>query len=116
MAIWATAFDERIKAAVSNCGCVNYRNSLTPEAGIQMALCLPGVLSVREVKDVLRMATPRALLIQGGENGIWSQGAQEIFDSVRSAFPNGQLEIRLCPKVIYSQRKCVRQRMLFSAD
>jgi len=29
MAIWASAFAERIRAAVSNCGCVNYWNSLT---------------------------------------------------------------------------------------
>ena len=39
MAIRASAFDERIRAAVSNCGCVNYRNSLTRDAGIQMAFC-----------------------------------------------------------------------------
>src|SRR5271169_1383305 len=34
MAISASAFDGRIRAAVSNCGCVNYRNSLTRDAGI----------------------------------------------------------------------------------
>jgi len=28
MAIWAPAFDQRIKASVSNCGCVNYKDSL----------------------------------------------------------------------------------------
>ena len=50
MAIWASAFDERIRAAVSNCGCVNYRNSLTRDAGIQMAFCVPGILTLGDLK------------------------------------------------------------------
>jgi dienelactone hydrolase len=97
MAIWATAVDERIRAAVSNCGCVNYKNSLTHDAGIQMAFCLPGVLKVGDVEDVLRFAAPRALLLQAATNDKWSRGAQDMFDSARPAFPDGQLEIRLWP-------------------
>jgi dienelactone hydrolase len=97
MAIWAAAFDERIKAAVSNCGCVNYKNSLTRDAGIQMAFCLPGILEVGDVEDVLRLAAPRAVLIQGAANDKWSRGSQDMFDSVRSAFPDGQLEMRMWP-------------------
>jgi dienelactone hydrolase len=97
MAIWTTAFDKRIRAAVSNCGCVNYKNSLTREAGIQMEFCLPGILKVGDVEDVLRMAAPRAVFIQGAESDKWSRGAQEMFDSVRSVFPDGQLELRLWP-------------------
>jgi dienelactone hydrolase len=97
MAIWATAFDERIRAAVSNCGCVNYKNSLTRDSGIQMEFCLPGVLNIGDVEDVLRMAAPRAVLIQAAANDKWSRGAQDMFDSVQSAFPDGQLELRLWP-------------------
>lgn len=97
MAIWATAVDERIKAAVSNCGCVNYRNSLTRDAGIQLAFCVPGVLNVGDVEDVLRLAAPRAALIQGAAADKWSRGAQDMFDRVKSVFPDGQLEIRLWP-------------------
>jgi|HubBroStandDraft_5_1064220.scaffolds.fasta_scaffold27131_3 dienelactone hydrolase len=97
MAIWATAVDERIKAAVSNCGCVNYRNSLTRDAGIQMAFCLPGVLNLGDVEDVLCLAAPRAVLIQAATDDKWSRGARDMFDCVRSVFPNGQLEIRLWP-------------------
>jgi dienelactone hydrolase len=97
MAIWATALDDRIRAAVSNCGCVNYKNSLTRDAGIQMAFCLPGILNVGDVEDVLRMAAPRAVLIQAAANDKWSRGAQELFDCVRPDFPDGQLELRLWP-------------------
>jgi dienelactone hydrolase len=97
MAIWASVFDERIRAAVSNCGCVNYRNSLTTDAGIQMAFCVPGILTVGDLEDVLRLAAPRALLIQAAEDDKWSRGAQAMFDHARSAFPEGQLEIRIWP-------------------
>jgi dienelactone hydrolase len=97
MAIWASAFDERIRAAVSNCGCVNYRNSLTRDAGIQMAFCVPGILTLGDLEDVLRLAAPRALLIQAAEGDKWSQGAQEMFDHARSAFPEGQLEVKIWP-------------------
>jgi dienelactone hydrolase len=97
MAIWASAFDERIRAAVSNCGCVNYRNSLTRDAGIQMAFCVPGILTLGDLEDVLRLVAPRALLIQAAEDDKWSRGAQVMFDHARSAFPEGQLEIRTWP-------------------
>jgi dienelactone hydrolase len=97
MAIWASAFDERIRATVSNCGCVNYRNSLTRDAGIQMAFCVPGILTLGDLEDVLRLAAPRALLIQAAEDDKWSRGAQVMFDHARSAFPEGQLEIRTWP-------------------
>lgn len=97
MAIWASAFDERIRAAVSNCGCVNYRDSLTRDAGIQMAFCVPGILMLGDLGDVLRLAAPLALLIQAAEDDKWSRGAQAMFDYARSAFPAGQLEIRAWP-------------------
>jgi dienelactone hydrolase len=95
MAIWATALDDRIKAAVSNCGCVNYKDSLTRDAGIQMEFCVPGILNIGDVEDVLRLAAPRAVLIQAATNDRWSRGAKDMFDRVHSAFPDGQLELRL---------------------
>ena len=97
MAIWASAFDERIRASVSNCGCVNYRNSLTRDAGIQMAFCVPGILTLGDLEDVLRLVAPRALLIQAAEGDKWSQGGQAMFDHARSAFPEGQLEVKIWP-------------------
>ena len=36
MAIWAPSIDDRIRASVSKCGCVNYKRSFTPDTGVQM--------------------------------------------------------------------------------
>jgi dienelactone hydrolase len=95
MAIWTAAIDPRIRASVSNCGCVNYRNSLTRDAGIQAEFCVPGILDVGDVEDVLRMAAPRAVLIQAATEDKWSRGAQALYDAARPAFPDGKLELRL---------------------
>jgi len=89
MAIWASVFDERIRAAVSNCGCVNYRDSLTRDAGIQMAFCVPGILMLGDLEDVLRLAAPHALMVQAAADDKWSRGAQAMFDHAHSAFPEG---------------------------
>jgi len=35
MALWAPAFDKRIIASVSHCGCVNYKDSFAAKTGIQ---------------------------------------------------------------------------------
>jgi hypothetical protein len=50
-----------------------------------------------ELEDVLRLASPRAVLIQAAADDRWSRGARDMFDCVQSVFPNGQLEIRLWP-------------------
>ena len=97
MAIWAPAIDSRIRASVSNCGCVNYERSLVREAGVQMEFCVPGILQHGDVEDVARLVAPRALRIQATDADKWSAGAQELFDSVRHSFPEGALELEIWP-------------------
>lgn len=97
MAIWAAAFDPRIRASVSNCGCVNYKRSLVREAGVQMEFCVPGILGVGDVEDVARLVSPRALRIQATDADKWSAGARELFEYARPAFPEGQIELEVWP-------------------
>jgi dienelactone hydrolase len=97
MAIWAPALDDRIRASVSNCGCVSYRQSLVRDTGVQMEFCLPGVLQFGDVEDIVRLVSPRALLLQATSEDVWSRGATAIFEEARSAFPEGQLQLRCWP-------------------
>jgi dienelactone hydrolase len=97
MAIWAPAIDDRIRASVSNCGCANYRDSLVRDTGVQMEFCLPGVLQVGDVEDVVRLVAPRALLLQATSDDKWSRGASSIFEYARSAFPEGKLKVGCWP-------------------
>ena len=97
MAIWAPAFDQRIIASVSNCGCVNYKQSFTHDTGVQAEFCLPGVLEQGDVEDVARLVAPRALLLQATADDKWSRGAEAMFAYARSAFPEGKLVLNYWP-------------------
>jgi dienelactone hydrolase len=97
MAIWAPAIDTRIRASVSNCGCVNYKQSFTHDTGVQMEFCLPGVLEFGDVEDIVRLVAPRALLLQATSDDKWSRGARAMFAYARSAFPEGKLVLNYWP-------------------
>ncbi|MEA2975749.1 MAG: hypothetical protein QOF19_1269 [Alphaproteobacteria bacterium] len=97
MAIWTAAFDARVAASVSNCGCVNYKNSLHRSAGIQMEFCVPDFLKHGDVEDVVRMVAPRPLLIQAATEDKWSRGAETLFADAKSAFPEDRLHLKLWP-------------------
>lgn len=97
MAIWAPAFDKRIKVSVSNCGCVNYKNSLTHDAGIQMEFCVPNIMNIGDVEDIVRMVAPTPFFISAAENDKWSRGAREIYAYAQSAFPKGCLKLKIWP-------------------
>ncbi len=97
MAIWAPAFDERIRASVSNCGCVNYKLSFTHDTGVQQEFCLPGVLEHGDVEDIARLVAPRALLVQATSDDRWSRGAEALFAYAKPAFPPGQIALGYWP-------------------
>jgi hypothetical protein len=42
MALWAPAFDRRITASVSHCGCIPFRRSYTRDTGVQAEFVVPG--------------------------------------------------------------------------
>lgn len=93
MALWAPAFDDRIRASVSNCGCVNYRNSLFHNVGIQMEFCIPGIMQVAEVDDIATLIAPRPLLISSTDDDVWGRGAPEMYEYAKPFFPEGALEL-----------------------
>jgi dienelactone hydrolase len=97
MALWAPAWDQRFKASVSNCGCVNYKNSLRRESGVQAEFCVPDIMKYGDIEDIVRLIAPRALLIQATDDDVWSDNAQLIYDHARDAFPDGQIALRVWP-------------------
>lgn len=95
MAIWAAAFDDRIKASVSNCGCVGYSASLERTVGIQAEFCVPGIANLLDTPDVVRLISPRALYVSATDDDKYSRGAAELAVAVKETFPasNFLLEI-----------------------
>lgn len=78
MAMWAPAWDKRIRASVSNCGCISYRESSAHDAGFQAELVVPGFASDFDVHDVLAIADQCSTLVLGAEDDVWSRGLRDI--------------------------------------
>ena len=97
MALWSPAWDHRIRVSVSNCGCVNYKNSLRHESGVQAEFCVPDIMRHGDIEDVVRLIAPRALLIQATTEDVWSDNAQFIYAYARDVFPQGELAVRIWP-------------------
>lgn len=91
MAIWSAAIDARIKASVSNCGCINYQDSMNRDIGIQAEFCVPGIMDVADIEEIIRLISPRALYVSATDNDKYSLGAKRMFEETRDAFPPGKL-------------------------
>jgi hypothetical protein len=76
---------------------VSYKQSLVRDTGVQMEFCLPGVLQFGDIEDIVRLVSPRALLLQATSEDVWSRGATAIFEEAQSAFPEGKLRLRYWP-------------------
>lgn len=92
MAIWASAFDKRIKASVSNCGAITFAESCNSETGIQAEFCVPSMLGKFEIWDVANLISPRALRLQTGKRDKWSRGANVFAQQCDAKFQKGQFE------------------------
>lgn len=95
MAIWVPAFDKRIKVSVSNCGCVNYKDSLSRTVGIQMEFCIPDILKYGDIEDIVKLASSTNLYISATDNDKYSKSAQQIYDYAKSSFKNRELKLKI---------------------
>ncbi len=78
MAMWAPAWDEWIRASVSNCGCIPYRDSFSRDAGFQADFVVPGFAARFDVEDVLVLATQCQHLLIAATDDVWSRGSSDI--------------------------------------
>ena len=79
-AIWAPAWDRRIRSSVSNCGCVPYRESFARDVGFQAEFVIPGFASEHDIEDVIALADQCSYLILATDDDRWSRGAESIQD------------------------------------
>ena len=82
MALWMPAHDARLRASVSNCGCIDYQHSLTHDTGIQMAFCIPGFMERFELIDVVDQIRDCHVLISVGADDKWSRGHRDLVEGL----------------------------------
>jgi len=97
MAIFAPAFDKRIKASVSNCGCINYKDSIKNKIGIQMEFCVPNILHYGDVEDIVKLVNPCSLLISATKEDKYSIGALKILEYAKNSFKDSEILVKVYP-------------------
>lgn len=83
MAMWAPAWDQRIRVSVSSCGCIPYRDSFARDAGFQAELVVPGFAAQFDVEDVLALSVGCDVLLIAAQDDVWSRGADDIDRNLR---------------------------------
>lgn len=96
IAMWAPAWDERIRTSVSNCGCIPYRDSFSRDAGFQAEFVVPGFASKYDVEDVLAISEQCSTLIIATEDDVWSRGARDIETRLRARKVN-HVSVKIVP-------------------
>lgn len=95
MALWAPAWDPRIRASVSNCGCISYRESAARDAGFQADTVVPGLAERFDVEDLLEAAPDCSFLVLAGTEDRWSRGADDLRgEALRRGLSNVEVVIR----------------------
>lgn len=82
IALWAPAWDHRITASVSNCGCISYRESAARDAGFQADTVVPGFACDFDIEDLLELAGGCEHLVIAGETDRWSRGVHDLATAV----------------------------------
>lgn len=103
-ALFAPAFDKRIKVSVSSCGSTTFKERLSDDIQIQFDYVIPDFLASGDVEDVVRLVEPCNLLILGTDDDRMSRNIEAIYDYAKSAFINGNIERQIYPgKHVFSE-------------
>ncbi len=91
-ALFAPAYDRRIKASVSSCGSTNYKDMIAHNTGVQLDFVIPNILEHGDLEDVIKLVEPASLLIVGTDDDKWSLSIDYISKYSSEAFKQGMLK------------------------
>lgn len=94
-ALFAPAFDDRIKASVCSCGSTNYKDMLAQNTGVQLDFVIPDILRYGDLEDIVRLADPCSVFIMGTDDDKWSLTMDHIYKYAISSFKKGDLQTKL---------------------
>jgi dienelactone hydrolase len=79
MALWATAMESRIHAAVAHRGVITYREHIKSGEWFQPEFVVPRLMQVADVHHLLNLIAPRPFLISTTEGDSQSADAADIY-------------------------------------
>ncbi len=95
MALWATALEPRIKAAVAHGGLITYRENLRRGDWFQPEFVVPRLMQVADVHHILSMIAPRPFLLSTVESDPQSADAREVYEKTLPIYDKQGLSNRL---------------------
>ncbi len=93
-ALFAPAFDGRIKASVCSCGSTNYKDMLANNTGVQLDFVIPDILRYGDLEDIVKLGDPCNILILGTDDDKWSLSLEHINQYASDSFRGGDLETK----------------------
>jgi len=94
-ALFAPAFDHRIKASVSNCGSTLYKDMINVKTGIQFDYVVPNMLKYGDIDSIINLFIGTKLFVSGADDDKWSLSIPEIKDNCSSHFLAGHFKTRI---------------------
>jgi dienelactone hydrolase len=92
MALWLPVFDNRIKVSVSNCGCVNYEDSIDENrVGIQMEFGVPDILGFGDMDKITKLGCNTNLLISATKDDKYSTGAEVLYSRIKGSYIDSEV-------------------------
>ncbi len=86
MAMWATAFDERIFASVAHGSVGSMHQSLRLDHIIQIEFSVPRLLQVADYDRILSLAVPRPFLISASQDDPDSVDVADVYEKARRLY------------------------------
>lgn len=87
-ALFHAALDRRVSWTVASGAACTFRRKMDDGTGLEFALVMPGFVDRWDIEDVVRCIAPRSLLLVSADDDKYSADAHEIFDAVRSEWPD----------------------------
>jgi dienelactone hydrolase len=79
MAMWATAMEPRIRAAVAHGGIITYREHIKRGESFQAEFIVPRLMQVADIHHILSLIAPRPILISMADGDLAGNDALDIY-------------------------------------
>ncbi len=113
---FTTAFDDRIKFALSSGSVVSYKYRIENSTGIEMASVIPNFTSEFEIADIIEEIAPKKFMIVCADEDKWSKDAYDIFNEVKSRYEQNKSKNSLEIKQFVGDHSLTQERLEFIID
>lgn len=111
--IFHSPFDERIKYSCSSGAVCSYETKFKFGIGIEMAEVIPNFVTKYDIEDLLKLISPRDLLIVSATQDIYSKDSKEIFELVQPFYEKHNVKNSITHKQFQGEHRLNGERFRF---